>query len=304
MRSFSSILLIFVLTTTFLINENSSSLQNITCNKNDFRLSIRLTQIDGLDVTFLYDLALTSQETLVSANVTFNEYIQACITSIVCMGVQVRPAQEAIFFLEKMPVTNATTFYNQITTLTPLATYNFSFGYEQKQQENETLILNSTEVSACFGSPDKPSNLRQVLLSDGSVMVEWSEPSVIRAPYLCYYLVEKNSLVNKTRIKQNSLYYIVGKSELENRPQIRISAYNEAYCYEEEFSFVKTCRPNVTSDSSDWIRVDGNITATTMTPLTTHLNNSAFVNNFQTFSFLRNFFFSSFYLVFTINCIF
>ncbi len=234
MKSFSR-LEFFYLTTLFFIIINSSAsspLHNITCNKNDFRLTIPLIQVNALEVTFFFDISLSSVETLVNANVTFNQYMQACMTNVVIRGVQIKPELDGLFFIEKLLVTNTTvsTFFNQVTTLNPMATYNFSFGYEQKQNFNETLILNSTQINACFGSPGKPLNLRQTLLSDGGVILEWNEPNSIRAPFLCYYLVEKMFFMNTTKVKQNSLYYIVDKSELANRPQVRISTYNEAYC--------------------------------------------------------------------------
>ena len=253
---------------------------SIACKKESFDLSTNLVVIDETRFIFVLKLSLTPDSASRLNSFDFRDYVNECFGFIVVKAQPLNSTQASIE--KKFKITNddnLSGIIRSIDDLPPLSYFEFTIGYEQSVPNNQLVNKVTTTKNNCFGAPDKPANVKKSLLSDGSVVISWDEPAVIRAPFLCYYLVEKIVLNKKETFENSMKSFKLTRDEVVNKAEVRISAYNKATCYEQTYDFVKNCNTKITSSGVEVIKVDDSLLpVTTKKPI-----NSAFILRFDNF---------------------
>ena len=225
----------------------------ITCKAESFEIiQAALPIVDELTVTFFYKLNLTSGINI--SPVDFRDYVDEClenvfITARVKGEIQMNVKKE--FKIPRdVPLQNPIPI--QIEDLLPLTTYEFQFRHQQIKPNNNTRYKEMIEVSTCFGEPEKVKQISKSLQVDGSVNITWKQPDVIRAPFICFYLIEKIKLNNSERMETKDTSYKVRRDEVVDKLEIRISAYNDQKCYK----LPAGCKNGTKSSGVDIIKLD------------------------------------------------
>ncbi len=125
-----------------------------------------------------------------------------------------------------------------IKNIIPVSTYSFRLGLIKTQSDNIehfsypmfTTDDWSARTSTCFDQPGPPENLKRIVNTDGTVLLAWDPPRIIRAPSLCYYMIKRHYSDNSEQwIETKDVNYIIDSNE--KIESIRISAFNHAKCY-------------------------------------------------------------------------
>jgi hypothetical protein len=225
----------------------------ITCKVDSFEI-IQATPpiVDEITVTFFYKLNLTKGINLNS--VDFRDYVDECFDFVQIAARVKGDIQYDVIKEFKIPK-DAPLQYSipiQVTDLLPITTYEFQFRHQQITPFNNLRFEPLVEVSTCFGEPAKVKQISKSLQADGSVMITWKQPDVIRAPFICFYLIEKIKLNNSERIETKETSYKVRRDEIVDKVEIRISAYNDQKCYQ----LPTGCKNGTKSSGVDIIKFD------------------------------------------------
>jgi len=239
---------------------NSKSLINaeqrappITCKEDSFEIIQAIQPIvDEITVTFFYKLQLVNGINI--SPVDFRDYVDECLGNIYIAARVKGEIQMNVIMEFKIPrdapLQNSIPI--EIEDLIPLTTYEFQFRHQQIKPINSTKYEPMIEVSTCFGEPQKVKQLSKSLQVDGSVIITWKQPDVIRAPFICFYLIEKIKLNNSERIETKDTSYKVRRDEVVDKIEIRISAYNDQKCYK----LPAGCKNGTKSSGVDIIKLD------------------------------------------------
>ena len=242
----------------------------ITCLPDSFKITQAIPPlVNEIDVTFFYKVNLTNTINI-GAVVDFRDYVDECLDNIF-ISARIK-GQIQTNVLKRFKISRETSLQNpipvEVTDLTPLTTYEFQFGYEQTKPLNKTSYEPLLEVNTCFGEPGKAKDISKNLNGvDGSISITWKQPDVIKAPFVCYYLIEKKVGTISEKIESKQYSYRVTRNEVVNNATISISVYNDPKCY----NVLPGCN-RVQSSGIDIIRLDQSLL-----PLTTRNPNKSFL---------------------------
>lgn len=230
----------------------------ITCQEDSFKITQGIQPIvNEVDVTFFYKINLADNININSA-VDFRDYVDECLDYVFISARTKGEIQSTV--LERFKIPRETSLQNSITiqifNLTPLTTYQFQFGYEQKKPNYKMTYGSPIEVNTCFGEPSKVKDVSKKLNGvDGSITIEWKQSDVIKAPFICYYLIEKRVGTITERIESKQFSYKLTRNEVVNKAEIRISAYNDPKCY----NMLDGCPNKVQSSGVDVLKFDASL---------------------------------------------
>ena len=244
---------------------NNNRATPITCEPNSFNIETPFQpNVDNLEITIFYKLI--PQPTLNLLNIDFRDYASTCLNNIVFMITpENRPS-----YIERKKLTGEYVLSGliaQFRDLQPLTRYQFKIGYEQNSPYPQIVYIKDLVIETCFGEPGIPRNIRKNLNADDSITVVWDPPSVINAPSICFYLIEKRTRNTVNKYEQTGLSFKVTRNEVVDRTILQLSAYNDARCYQQAYPFVNKCYSNRTSSYYETIQLDSALLpATTSRP--------------------------------------
>lgn len=258
--------------------------QNCIEKSFDINLKTSLTDVDKQNVKFFYTIVVSSA----LGTSDKEQYATKCFKSVIF---KYRAGQ--IEGVTEKEYTNKLDQFVEIENLNYLTSYQFDISYKQVSNDGKELIVNldslkNLKVNTCFGVPDQPANVTNLVALDGSILFSWTKPANIAAPYLCYYLISIRDLTTNTvtNIPTQTTQYIVQPGDRKNNLRFDLSTYNEINCFEKEYSFAKDCKVNKTSSSIYSYSINSIVVETTTTS-----NPSGNSSNKSSVSYLALFFF-------------
>jgi hypothetical protein len=169
-----------------------------TCYANMFNMTLRGFSITGLEISLFYSIQsnrTTLQDFVDNKSVTANQIflLKNCLELILF---RVTKLETGFSFTETYELTKtdwqnyAHSFsilnYQVKSRLDPYSTYSIEVGYRQNEPRSKVTYCFKYETQICFDSPNALSYSTRSF-ANGSYLIEWTEPSVVNAPRVCYY---------------------------------------------------------------------------------------------------------------------
>ena len=238
-------------------SQRETPLADSDCKENSFQVYIKDLRINQLEANIFYNISLTNDATIPSGS-DFRAYVDKCLENVL-VSYRVEGELQSIIKKVKIPSDlSLNGLYIQIPGLRPLTHYNLQFGIEQTKPKNVSLFHNVTHnLHSCFGEPSKPKNVLKHQRSDGSVLISWSEPDIIAAPYLGYYEILKtvsNNAQTKEEYQLNS--YTLSRDEISKNVLFKLTAYNDQKMYSTNYPFVVNCSDKILSSGVEIIKLN------------------------------------------------
>jgi hypothetical protein len=128
--------------------------------------------------------------------------------------------------------------------------YQLRVGYTSK---SGVVYKNKDFVSfkTCFGEANPPSNLKFSISSDCKLMLQWTEPTVVNSPKVCYYDVKLRDGVNpQLNLNSDIASIIIGSVKTRTKYDVYIQSVNDERCYRSQYPFVQNCQQKTIASSS------------------------------------------------------
>jgi hypothetical protein len=137
--------------------------------------------------------------------------------------------------------------------------YKFKMGYQQKEPFSAVVINdNSFSRATCFGTPSYFS-WNSTSFSNGSYLIEWSEPSDLGAPFICYYELSIRLPKGQMMVYQTQDRYFQGTAMVPYpfHMDVQLSAVNNYTCYvESTYPVFKGCSQGYSFNTTKSFSID------------------------------------------------
>lgn len=243
---------------------------NIECNKR-LNTNLNIHNVNQLEFTVQAGILFAAAQT----NLTVNDYMKACSLKYVILNYTISETKQVGIYRQSIDEIKDLTVFNILfKNVKPISTYLFKLGYiEVANDTSEKVIFPGgdivlSQVNTCFGSPEAPQNIRKIPNNDGSVLLTWDPPLIMRSPEICFYSI-RHKYVDKSEHLLESKYfsYVIDPNEIDKIVSISITAVNHAKCYE-KFNPNSTCNWKLASKEVIIINTNNNQTTISI-PTTT-----------------------------------
>lgn len=243
------ILLIYYLT---LFTSTLQSYSNVSCRANMFRLVNDGFGIVNVKRHFRLSIQLLNASSYFE-DYTLKDCIDSCLKHIFFRAISPENHPKTQFtetwsFNKINAKFSDHIDYTLMAPYQPYSTYNFEIGYVQNEPYSNEVTAYRLIMVNCFGAPSF-FDYETTAFPNGSYLIEWTEPTEINAPHICYYQFdikyESTNERNVRRVTERKFFL----EKLNASAKIRIRAVNDHTCYVNEHSRYPSCNLNLASRS-------------------------------------------------------
>ena len=185
----------------------------------DLKFALSGNQVN--EISFIGIISFNATDSLLQMNVKTLDFELNYIENRV---------NKVIFCRYDIPASGVVKRVFEFSNLNYLSEYTLFVGYTLKSGKSFRK-KDSKMFTTCFGIADAPSNLKYTTSNNCSILIEWTAPSVINAPRVCFYEVKYSDGISSAVVQNVDVTSFKFTGKPNARYNFYIQSINTQKCY-------------------------------------------------------------------------